>query len=55
MQRSSVRNEQTIVTNCADDNSDNGSVNPLGDVGVNTRVGKQFMIPRKVKLYERVR
>jgi hypothetical protein len=26
----------------------------VGDAGVNTRVGKQFQIPRKVKLYERV-
>ena len=35
--------------------SDNGDVKPLGEAGVNTRVSKQFRIPRKVKLYERVR
>lgn len=26
-----------------------------GDAGVKTRVGQEFLIPRKVKLYERVR
>lgn len=31
------------------------AMQPSGDLGLNTRLGKQFAIPRKVKLYERVR